>query len=978
MKFKLLLGTWLTTLLILGSHAASLVMAQTPDDPGLKLLFSDDQAIVLELTVTDFEVETIAHEGRTYQRIIIPTMFQTHVPGEPQVPLRGTMVGLPSLSGLSVEIIDSDYETLAGSYRLYPTPRLSVIGDDVAEADAEGIFALDQALYATDALYPGQPVKVGEPGMMRDQPVASVQFYPVQYNPVSGEVRLYRRILARITWDTSLLATETRLASPDYEQVLRNTLLNYATLRRPPLASGAPSPGQTGDEEIGVTDTTPRLKIGVTQDGIYKLTPSDLTGNGFSLSGVYLSKIKIKNRGAQIPLYVYDENSDNEFNGSDYILFYGVAITDIYTIKNIYWLEAGDNDGLRMNVRNGAPGSATLAQHFPTTLYLEKNTYYFPTLPHNVGYDYWFWGNKLTTPGYRDYSFNLSDISTTAANATVRVRLKGYTDVSTNPDHHTRIYLNSFGAAIDDQWWDGQIVFDHEKTVSHSFLKNGGNTLRIEGVDDTGASVDQFFVDWIEIDYWDKYVAEDDELLFGAPSAGIAYKFAVTNFSSNQVQLFDVTDPTDVEVIIGTVVTGGVLEFEDTAQADTRYLALTSDAYESPASIVLDQPSNWKDSSNGADYIIITHGDFYPKTQPLADNRGAIAGGGFLTKTVTVEDIYDEFNDGIFNPQAIQDFLKYTLEEWNPAPTYVLLVGGASEDYRDLLGYSKKNYVPTQMVETYWGQAASDNWFVLLSDPPDIYPDMFIGRLTSQTVSQAEEMVTKILYYEQNPPPSSWNTNVLLVADDGNPPDNDDTFEITSDELAARLPYHYTANKVYLLAGQPDPPNPKASIINYINNGSLLVNYSGHGSVIQWAQENIFCTSDIPSLNNINKLPVVTIADCLNGDFVGNQTSIAEEFLRRSNKGAVAVWAATSLGYATGHRVLLTSFYDLIFQQNKYGLGQATTEAEIAVLAYGWDDLVKTFVLFGDPAMQLGGGTPQGPGSGSVFLPLVIKSESVR
>jgi hypothetical protein len=42
---------------------------------------------------------------------------------------------------------------------------------------------------------------------------------------------------------------------------------------------------------------------------------------------------------------------------------------------------------------------------------------------------------------------------------------------------------------------------------------------------------------------------------------------------------------------------------------------------------------------------------------------------------------------------------------------------------------------------------------------------------------------------------------------------------------------------------------------------------------------------------------VVTIANCLNGYFVGEKVCMAEEFLRRQDRGAVAVWAATSLGY---------------------------------------------------------------------------------
>ncbi|TEU18838.1 MAG: hypothetical protein E3J21_05100, partial [Anaerolineales bacterium] len=963
MKIKYALGILIAASLILGSGSTALVTAQAPAGSDLRLLSSDGQAIVLELTVDDFQVETVEHAGQTYQRLVIPGMVQTDRPGEPQVPTRGAMLGLPSVTGVSVQVLEAYYDTFGG-YRLYPGPKFEMTADNLDNLLAEAVqqtFALNQELYATDAFYPGQLAEIGHTGYMRDQAVAQVQLYPVQYNPASGELRLYRRILARITWDTPLLAaaTEARGASPAYENLLRNTILNYDALERPPVIDKAP-PIEAAD--IVATAITPTLKIGVTEDGLYQLNPGDLTGAGFDLSGVALSTIKMSNRGAENPIYVHDEDSNNAFNDNDHILFYGTAITDIYTTKNVYWLEAGGADGQSMDdTRDGSlSGSALVPTHFPVTLHAEEDNYYWQTMPPNgEGQDHWFWEGRLTALESRPYTLTLNNISTTAITTTVRVRLKGGTDVGISPDHHTRIYLN--GNVIDDQQWDGFSIYDHEvTTATHSSLIDGSNTVTVTAVGDTGASVDQVFVNWIEMDYWDTYVAENDELLFGAPSAG-TFQFEVTGFTTDTVQVFDVTDPTNVAIITNpTVVAHGdsyKLQFEDTAQSNTRYLALTAAQRKSPASIELDQPSSWNSTGHGADYIIITHEDFYTSTLALASHREITP--GLSVATVKVGDIYDEFNYGIFNPQAIRDFLFHTYHEWvPPAPTYVLLVGGASYDYRDLLNLSRDNYIPTQIIETdLLGQTPSDNWFVLVSEEDDILPDMFIGRLTAQSVSETEDMVDKIIHYEhyeQNSPDAPWNTKVLLVADDDDHP----LFEITSEQLAARLPHYYTANKVYV-DDYYLPEDPTTDITNYINRGSILVNYAGHGNVDMWGvwrSGHTFDRPDITALNTTDKLPVVTVANCLNGYFVGKKTSVAEEFLRLENKGAVAVWAPTGLGYPAGHQVLMGEFYDAIFQDDLYALGEATTVAKIAAFnQYSlWADLVETFVLFGDPATQLG------------------------
>jgi hypothetical protein len=960
-----------TASLLWGIGSAPKATAQTPSGSHLEILSSDDRGIVLELMVSDFQIETGEHADQTYHQLVIPGTAQTDTAGEPQVPTRGALLGLPHLTDVSVQILEADYETLRG-YRLPPGPGMEIATDSLdalSSGDFQLTFTPNQELYATDAFYPGHPVKLGETGYLRDQAVAQVQFYPVQYNPVTGEVRLYRRIRARVTCDTSLslAAAKRQEASPVFEHVLRDVILNYDTLERPPVPDGVPSSSTTPPPPYpllpppyltSASSSTDTLKIGVAEDGLYQLTYSDLVNAGFDLSGIDPHTIKISNRGAEIPIYVAGED-DGTFESGDTILFYGTAITDVYTLENVYWLTVGESSGQRMDTQDGTPVGATVPVHFPNTLHAEEDTYYWQVMPNGTGQDHWFWDGRLTAPASRDYSLTLNNVSTTAAAATLRVRLKGGTDTSTIPDHHTRIHLN--GVEIDDQYWDGQIVYDHEVTVDHSLLDDGNNTIRVESPGDTGATVDQIFVNWIEIEYWDTYVAENDELFFGAPMSG-TFQFEVTGFSTDDVQVFDVTDPTNVTVITGTVVSadGGSykLEFEDAAQSATRYLALTSAQRKSPVRIEPDQPSAWHDTENGADYIIITHEDFYTSSLRLASHRAITS--GLRVATVKVEDVYDEFNYGIFNPQAIRDFLSYAYHNWiPPAPTYVLLVGDACQDYKDNANTGTINYVPSQIIETdELGETPSDNWFVSLTGT-DILPDMSIGRLSAQEASQVDDIVDKIIDYEQHPPAAPWNTQVLLVADDGDSRDGYTyAFEDISEQLSLRLPYRYTANKIEVRYYPPG--NPTNDISNSINPGNVLVNYAGHGNVDRWglwSEGTIFTRSDVAALTNNGRLPMVTTANCLNGFFTGVQTQVcmAEEFLRLKDRGAVAVWAPSGLGYPAGHRVLLREFYDAIFQDDLYTLGAATMAAKIAASENSlWNELIETFVLFGDPATPLG------------------------
>jgi Peptidase family C25 len=221
------------------------------------------------------------------------------------------------------------------------------------------------------------------------------------------------------------------------------------------------------------------------------------------------------------------------------------------------------------------------------------------------------------------------------------------------------------------------------------------------------------------------------------------------------VEIFDITEPDnpqrmanlDIQQPDGSTYT---VSFKDRLiTAETKeYIALTPEVVKKPISIVEDAPSNLRSKEFGADYIIITHEDFYDAILPLADHY---ISKGFRVKVVKVGDIYDEFNAGIFNPKAIKDFLSYTYNNWiKPAPTYVLLVGDGTYDYQDYEGFGCKNFVPTYMVHSLdFGETGCDSWFVCLDGEGDILPDMFIGRFPVKTVDETNIVVNKILNYSE-------------------------------------------------------------------------------------------------------------------------------------------------------------------------------------------------------------------------------------
>jgi hypothetical protein len=953
-----------------------------PGSPEVKLLESDGQRIVLELAVPDFRVVSREHEGTTYHSIVVPDLEQTCESGQPQVPFKGVLLGVPPSGQVEVSVLESAYETRRG-LMLYPSPR-PIVQEEGGAPVLDHEFTLDRATYGESIFYPGSLAEIGFSGYLRDQRVVQLQLHPFQYNPVTRELRCYSKLRVQVS-----IGSEGgkdgrgNNSRPVFERFLASVLFNYESLERgnqkdpPSPRPSLPGRGNALLAERLRAGDQPMLKIAVEEDGLYRLTHAQLQDTGLDLARVDPRTIKITHRDREIPIYVRGEE-DGIFDAEDYVEFYGMAMTGPFTIRNVYRLTTGGVEGLRMAERDGClAGTHPSPSSFYATLHAEEDHVYWQNPPNGAGQDHWFWRGPLEAPAATTLTFDLHHLATEEGkDATLRVELRGKTDdYGVDPDHHTKVVLN--GVEISDALWDGQIEVQHEATMSRSVLVEGTNTLTIESVGDTGATADSIYLNWFEVGYWDTFVAESDRLEFWQTGSG-TYQFVVTDFSESDVSIFDISDPSNVVRVVNPLVEpdGGAytVTFQDIIEEQARYLTLTSAQRKASVAMIIDQPSDLRSPTNAADYVIITHDAFYESVLPLASHR---QGQGLQVKTVKVTDIYDEFNHGIFDPQTIRDFLSHAYHHWTVSPLYVLLVGDANLDFKDNLGTGRLNYVPTHIFETWpVGETPNDNWFACVSGD-DILPDMFIGRISAQWPEDVEAVVEKIINYEQSPTAGHWRQNALFVADD----DQTD-FETISEHLVALLPEGYRAQRVYAREYQ-SPADPTADIVRHINDGALLVNYVGHGFTDRWGTWSggrIFDRSDIVSMNNGSKLPFLTTATCLNGFFPHplEDYSLAEEFLRVEGKGAIATWSPTGLGFPSQHGLLFGELFTTILKDDNRLLGPATTAAKISAYAQnsGLGELVETFVLFGDPALELAP-FDVAP-SARIYLPLLTNGASLE
>jgi hypothetical protein len=129
------------TILSLGLAWSAVPAASASQDPGIHLLQEDDQGLTLELVTPEFQIQEGLAESQPCQIIQVEGYGSTDTSGYPEIPLRGTLVGVPPNSTPTLTVVDSSPAAAVGQHNLCP------VGQPILEGELEG-----QARYGGEKL----------------------------------------------------------------------------------------------------------------------------------------------------------------------------------------------------------------------------------------------------------------------------------------------------------------------------------------------------------------------------------------------------------------------------------------------------------------------------------------------------------------------------------------------------------------------------------------------------------------------------------------------------------------------------------------------------------------------------------------------------------------------------------------------------------------------------------------------------------
>ncbi len=234
-----------------------------------------------------------------------------------------------------------------------------------------------------------------------------------------------------------------------------------------------------------------------------------------------------------------------------------------------------------------------------------------------------------------------------------------------------------------------------------------------------------------------------------------------------------------------------------------------------------------------------------------------------------------------------------------------------------------------------------------------------------KTPGEAKDVVDKIISYDSNKKNYGyWRKDIVFVADDGNTVDDftsihqvqanamAETIEATNPHFDTKKIFLGTYSKTVVPNGEVIPEVNK-TITRWFDRGSLIINYTGHGSEKLLADERIFTETDIDELKN-KLYPFMVTATCEFGrQDDPSVISSAERSVIHAHGGAIGLVTTARPVNAPTNYLLNQQFYASLFKKkdNAYrNIGEvfrSTKNNSMSGVAN------RNFSLLADPSMTL-------------------------
>lgn len=863
------------------------------------------------------------------------------IPSEHPFPIYTQQIPLNKGGDLAVKIENAQFEVLELS--------------DVLQQKAEG-FLTNEVILQKELIN------------IQKRPFAQISMVPLRYNT---QGQLERLVSFDMDIQVKPFKNNRALAKSGSNEYVNNSILNQGAF----------------------------YKFRTSEEGIHRIDASFLEALGINET-VSINNIRIYGNGGgtldekaghnyvddvlENAIEVVDQNNNGNFDGNDYLLFYAQAPHQwkwneqnkryefkrhFYSDYTHYFFNYDIGAGKRIETINPSGQATDIVDSFDDYAIHETETW-------NLGESGRRWYGEVfdivLTQDLPTFNFpNIvpnSDITMEGRFAAKAIYNRSRFQVTVNGERFNSSFINTVGASFEDPKARSTLLVETVPASSDRVPV----TVNFEKSDATAEG----WLDYIALNARRQLQFTGGQMSFrDALSVGENKQSEFRVGNASNATIWEITNPTEVRQI-QTETNGNTDVFSLPTSTLRQFIAFDGSQYFKPEAIGEIASQNLHELTF-PDMLIITPNQFLGASERLADYRRQ--NDGLEVLVADLDHIYNEFSSGTPDLTAIRNFVKMFYdraeEDINKMPRFLLLMGDASYDYKNLGKHTEDaNIIPTYQsmesvltIQTF----CTDDYYALLDDDEGVNMnfsnlglDIAMGRLPVSTVEEAELLVDKIIRYNSKEALGAWRNDIAFVADD----EDGNLHFRQAERHANRIDTENEAYNLYKIYCDAYPqlatpsggryPDVNEAIQNRIFSGSLIMNYVGHGGPTGWAEETILSQTEIQKWENKNQMPLFITATCSFSKYDDpEETSAGELLILKPDGGAGAIVTTVRLVLAGDNYDMNKAFLDRLFKYANPTTGRMPRLGEAMRIAK--NDAAHTsinnrkFTLLGDPAMRL-------------------------
>jgi len=744
------------------------------------------------------------------------------------------------------------------------------------------------------------------------------------------------------------------------------------------------------------------FKIPVVEDGLYRISYSEMTKAGIPASQIFPDEVQIFFKGVEQSIFIKHLTS-GKFIPGDYIEFFGRK-NDGWYDKNLYKDKYGnpapsgqvnpyyslstDTSMYFFTWKPGSSGNKRMILETDTSFAGKTPLTYFNTEVRNIFTNHYAEGetyasDKISSPDYVIAEGWVSDIIglgsslsqpllhpnayTAGPAATINTVVVGAGDAPFyGKNHHTKINLNNV-TLWDTLFW-GYDMLKLQTQISAAQLSAASSPLSISSMGQPGLSIDNIAVSYANLKY-------PHTLNFSGENAA-AYSMIIENtlqtkefldlsnfntngtspillcFSNDTIRRIPLL--TQGSQIRGLVpVTGIANECFLSSESQVKSTGLIRAVGNDPVNFA--RFTNFEANGINMDFVMIGH----KKLMNAVNLYRLYRSGKNQVLVADISELYEQFGYGIeHHPLSIRNFCAFLLKKSNPStqPKYLFLVGKGLENYDGQKVRKDPQLFSANLIPPY-GYPGSDNLYTAGLDTTLHEPALATGRLSAKSNIEVEGYLNKIIAFEQQPI-DEWMKNVLHFGGGANAGEQESIKGVMNTWADTVQGPHFGGHVTSFFKTNDDPIQPvvNSNLHALIDNGVSMITFFGHAYNSGFDQD-----IDLPSnYKNYGKYPLILANSCLIGDmFLSNNASTSESYVLLPGLGSIGFIASTTYGFPSPLAAYSTELYKHIFRAS-YGksIGNSMKNTIAHFNPYFSSDHILRYTchemtLHGDPSMVL-------------------------